>query len=114
VNGRTRARVAAPAAFLLGVTIAVLLVRAGLEHHPAATTTTTAAATTHRTTTQARTTTTTVKPPRVAGATYVTIQSGDTFYSLATAAGISVSELEALNPGVSPYAIHVGQRIRVK
>ncbi len=112
MSARTRARVLAPAAFLLGVTIVVLLVRAGLERHtaPAATTATTAATptTTHAAApaqTRQRT------PP---SGRYVSVHKGDTFYSIATRAGISVAQLEALNPGVSPYAIHVGQRIRVK
>jgi LysM repeat protein len=112
VSGRTRARVLAPVAFLLGVTIIVLLVRAGLEHHtaPTATSATTAAskATMHASAPARRR-----HRPAPAGR-YVIVQKGDTFYSIATAAGIGVARLEALNPGVSPYALRVGQRIRVK
>jgi len=100
-------RVAAPAAFLLAVTVAVLLVRAGLRHAPAATATTTTVAT-H------------ASPPRHRVAApaptrrYVIVAKGDTLDSLARAAGIGVAQLEALNPGVDPTALRVGERIRVK
>lgn len=112
MSSRTFARTAAPAAFLLGVTIVVLLVRAGLEHRPAPRPATTAAATTAPTRP--------AHPKRrrravpAAGTRYVTVKQGDTFYSIAAAAGIDVPRLEALNPGVSPYSIHAGERIRVK
>jgi LysM repeat protein len=113
VSGRTTARVAAPAAFLLAVTIAVLLIRAGLRHHEAApattATTVTTTATHHKHRKKAH-----PKPAAPAAGVYVTVQSGDTFYSIATRAGLSLDRLKALNPGVSPYAIHIGQRIRVK
>jgi LysM repeat protein len=114
---RHLARFGAPAAFLLGITIAALLVRAGLESGgaPARTgtvgparqvTTATAATRTRPATTHAATT--------AAAGEYVTVQSGDSLYAIATRAGTSVSAIEALNPGVDPAALHVGQRIRVK
>ena len=113
MSERTAARVAAPVAFLAGVTIAVLLIRDGLRHHdappaPAATVTTTAAAQHHAAKKKPH------HKPQPSGAAYVTVQSGDTFYAIATRAGISLDQLKALNPGVSPYSIHVGERIRVK
>jgi len=107
-------RWAAPAAFLAALTIAVLLIRAGLTHDspPApqptiAAPTTTAKTTTSRETTRATTTSATA-------AQYVTVQSGDTYGSIASANGTSVQQLEELNPGVSPTALTVGQKIRVK
>ena len=111
------ARFGAPVAFLLGVTIAVLLVRAGLNAGaaPPATTalgpaTRTATASSHTTSGRSATTTATT----TAAAAYVTVQKGDTFGSIAAAAGASVAEIEALNPGVSSNTLQVGQRIRVK
>lgn len=102
------ARYLAPAAFLAGVTIAVLLVHAGLQGGSTKTTTTLGPVTT-RATTIARTT------PRAAGPKrFYTVQSGDTFGSIASKEGISVEQLQALNPGVSSNALQVGQKLRVK
>ena len=113
MTGRSAARVAAPAAFLLVITIAVLLVRDGLRHPspvPAPKATTTVATTTRPAAHKPKPR----RPHPAAGGAYVTVQSGDTFYAIATRAGISVDRLKSLNPGVSPYAIHIGERIRVK
>ena len=49
-----------------------------------------------------------------AGAQYYVVQSGDTFGSIAAHYGTTVSAIEALNAGVSPNALSVGQKIRVK
>ena len=43
-----------------------------------------------------------------------TVQSGDTFGSIASKTGTTVARLEQLNPGVDPAALHVGQKIRVQ
>jgi LysM repeat protein len=113
------ARLGAPAAFLLGVTVAVLLVRAGIEGGatpartgplgPASRTTTVFTVPTGTATgTGARTATT------GAARQYVTVRRGDTFGSIAASAGISVAAVEALNPGVSSNTLQVGQKIRVK
>ncbi|YCM45386.1 LysM peptidoglycan-binding domain-containing protein [Verrucomicrobiaceae bacterium 227] len=42
-----------------------------------------------------------------------TIQSGDTFYSIARTHKLSVTELRALNPDVSTHLITTGQKLRV-
>jgi hypothetical protein len=106
------ARYAAPAAFLLGITIAVLLIRSGLGGGSAPGTTTLRPATrTSPTHTQTRSGTRTT--PNAAQRFY-TVQSGDTFGSIAASEGISVAQLETLNPGVSSNALRVGQRLRVK
>src|ERR1700741_1114564 len=93
-------RCGAPAAFLLAVTIAVLLVRSGLHHRaaPASVTTTvettTAAPQTHR--------------PR-----YYTLRARETLSDVAVRFNTTVEQLLALNPRVKPTALIVGQRIRV-
>lgn len=109
------ARLAAPVAFLLGVTIAVLLVRSGLggSSQP----TTTLGPVTHAVTSTGRgSSTPATGSPTTTGAAarYVTVASGDTFGSIAASAGTSVARIEELNPGVSSNALHVGQRIRVR
>jgi LysM repeat protein len=113
------ARFAAPAAFLAAVTVAVLLVRAGLSasDEPSTTTAATAttsatrATTTRRTTTRATTTagTTTAGEPR-----FYTIESGDTFASIAAEFDTTVDRLRELNPEVDPTQLTIGQRIRVE
>lgn len=113
---RQVARVGAPAAFLAAVTIAVLLIRAGLGGGGGTTTTasvptatvpqaTRAAATTTRT----RTATATTK-----SAEFYTVAAGDTFGTIAARFGTTVAQLEQLNPGVSSSSLSIGQRIRVK
>ena len=104
------ARFAAPAAFLLAVTVAVLLVRAGFQGGSdsgggtTAPTTTSAAATTTTTTA-----TTTTQPAK----RFYTIQAGDTLDIVAAKYGKTVDDLLALNPGVDPHALRIGQKIRV-
>ena len=107
----TLARYAAPAAFLLAATIAVLIVRAALTDGDAATTPPAA-------TTTVRTTTTTQPGPGTtttpAGAQFYTIQAGDTLADVAEQYDTTVEQLLVLNPDVDPVALTIGQRIRVK
>ena len=104
------ARHAAPAAFLLGVTIAVLLIRSGLGGGSPSTTT--VGPVTHPTTTSA--TTTKRGSTTARGTRYYTVQRGDTFGSISSKTGASIAELERLNPGVSSNTLQVGQKLRVK
>jgi LysM repeat protein len=109
---RQLARLGAPAAFLLAVTIFVLIVRSGMddESTPAATetravTTRAQPATTARATTAAATT----------GAEEVhTVQRGDTYETIAAQYGTTVDALLELNPGVDPTQLTIGQEIRVR
>jgi len=100
------ARYGAPAAFLAGVTIAVLLVHSALSHSSSTTTATVA------TTTQTHESTATTKKQAKVKRFY-TVQSGDTFGTIASKAGISVEQLQSLNPGVSSNALQVGQKLRI-
>jgi LysM repeat protein len=121
---RELTRFGAPAAFLAAATVAVLLIKAGLNHgadtaaDTAGLATTTAATTTHATTTTklvltgtdtATTSTATTTP----GAQYYVIQSGDTLGAIAARYNTTVDELLTLNPQVDPNALHPGDRIRV-
>lgn len=111
MRGNTRiARYAAPAAFLLAATVAILLVRSGLENgdaRPPSTTPTTTAPQT----TEPGTTTSTSGP---AGARFYVIQAGDTLAVIAEENDTTVEQLLVLNPDLDPVALTVGQRIRVK
>ena len=119
VKRRELTRFGAPALFLLAVTVAVLLVKSGLDNgssdETVATPTTTAQATTTAPTTtitltDSGTSATTTAP---ANAQYYVIQSGDTFGTIASQYNTTVDELMTLNPGVDPSALQPGQRIRV-
>jgi LysM repeat protein len=112
-GGRARARIArfaAPAAFLAAATVAILIVRAGLDTAepapPVVQPPTTAATTTEPATTAATTT-------EAAGQFYV-IEPGDTLAVIAEEHDTTVEQLLVLNPDLDPVALTVGQRIRVE
>jgi peptidoglycan endopeptidase LytE len=98
-------RYGAPAAFLLAATIAVLLVRSGLR-------TDAAPVTTARTTTTVSTTASTPVPPR--RRRFYRLRAGETLSDVAIKFDTSVERLLALNRGIEPTNLVVGQRIRIK
>lgn len=51
--------------------------------------------------------------PWLLGYRQVTVQPGDSFYTLAQAAGIPIAAIQAANPGLSPLRLQVGQRLIV-
>jgi LysM repeat protein len=115
----------APAAFLAAVTIAVILIKAGLNAGSGSTTTlglpTTSTPTKTATTTTKLVlttpqggTTTTGTDTTAPGAEYYVVLSGDTLGSIAGKYSTTVDELMTLNPGIDPTAMHIGQRIRIK
>jgi hypothetical protein len=101
-------RLAAPAAFLLAVTIAVLLVRAGLHGDDDEEQT---QPVTLARTTRAQLTTATSRP-RLTQRTY-TVREGDTLDQIALDFDTTVERLLELNPGIEPTALRPGQRLRV-
>ncbi|MFM1943731.1 MAG: LysM domain [Verrucomicrobiota bacterium] len=54
-----------------------------------------------------------VEPARPASIQYYTVRKGDTFYNLAKRAGLSVAELQRLNPEVRPSSLQIGQRLKI-
>jgi LysM repeat protein len=116
-------RYGAPAAFLAAVTIAVILIKAGLNSGAGSTTTVGLFPTTSHTTTATTTklvlttppaTTATTTETTTPGAEYYVVQSGDTLGSIAQKYSTTVTEVMTLNPGIDPTALHIGQKIRVK
>jgi LysM repeat protein len=110
-------RWAAPVAFLVGLTIAVVLIHNGLSSGDGGSTpavTSVPAATTTFARTRPSATTSTATQTSSSAAEYYVVQSGDTFGTIASRYGTSVTQIEALNPGVSSNALTVGQKIRVK
>jgi lysozyme len=126
---RELTRYGAPALFLAAVTVAVLLVKAGLdsgsgsEANTSPLPTTTAAVTTPPVTTKlvlttpttstAVTSTTTSTTTTTTGGQYYVIQAGDTLGAIAAKYKTSVDQLLTLNPGLDPNALQPGARIRV-
>jgi LysM repeat protein len=103
VDRRSAARFGAPLVFLAAVTVAVLLVRSGLDEasnrsRPSQATQTAPARTT----------------PQKSAARYYRIKTGDTLAAIAPRFHLTEAELVALNPGIEPTALHVGQKIRVR
>ena len=98
-------RYAAPAAFLLAVTIAVVLVRSGLEHSPS---------------TGSTSSTTRAIPPSPQVSTtankreYWTVRAGDTFGVISSKTGVSVARIQRLNPKVTSTSLFIGERVRIK
>ena len=119
VRRRELTRFGAPVAFLAAVTVAVVLVKAGLNNGSGTTTdtlgltTTTAGTTTQGTTTKLVLTGTPPSTATTPGGQYYVIQSGDTLGAIATKYNTTVDRLLKLNPGVDPNALHPGDRIRV-
>jgi LysM repeat protein len=98
-------RYVAPAAFLLAVTVAVALVRSGLEHSSS----------------QPSTTTTTSRiPPSPQVSTtasnrqYWTVRAGDTFGVISTTTGVPVARIQRLNPKVTSTSLFIGEKVRIK
>jgi peptidoglycan DL-endopeptidase LytF len=98
-------RYGAPVAFLAAVTVAVLLVRSGLETKSAPVTTTIATTAS----TQTGTTPGGRHRPR-----FYRLRGGETLSDVALRFNTTVDTLMALNPHIKPYALRVGQRIRVR
>jgi LysM repeat protein len=104
----TITRYAAPIVFLAAVTVAVLLVRAGLsEGNDATQPRPTAAGTTG-------TPAVTTRPRPSARPRHYVIQAGDTLETVAAEFDTSVEQLLILNPDIDPVALGIGERIRVK
>jgi LysM repeat protein len=102
VDRRRAARVAAPLAFLAAVTVAVLLVRAGLDEGST------------RTDSPVPTASAPTSTTPVAARRFYRIRAGDTLAAIAPRFGLTEVELVALNPGIEPTALRIGQRIRVR
>jgi LysM repeat protein len=105
-------RYAAPAAFLLAATIAVLLIRSGLQAGgPTTATTLGVPTTTHKVV--ATTTTTKTKTTATARRFWI-VQAGDTFGVISSKTGVPVATIEQLNPNVKSTSLFIGEKIRLR
>jgi LysM repeat protein len=109
-------RYAAPAAFLLVATVAIVLIRSGIEsgHDQRPAKSASVPLPPHR-----KVITTTTKRTTTAGTTttaeeFWTVQAGDTFGVISTKTGVPVATIEKLNPDASSTTLHIGQKIRIR
>jgi LysM repeat protein len=107
-------RYAAPAAFLLAVTVAVVLIRAGMNSGNAPHVATTVAPAPHKTVDVATTTTAKTKKKAKAAKRYWTVQAGDTFEVISSRTGVPVATIEQLNPTVKSTSLFIGEKLRLE
>jgi LysM repeat protein len=102
-------RYAAPAAFLLAVTIAVVLIRSGINSGKARPPVTAP-------TVQSRphVTTTTKKTKKAPGQRFWTVQAGDTFNVISSKTGVPIATIARLNPNASSTSLYIGEKIRIR
>jgi LysM repeat protein len=106
-------RYVAPAAFLLAATIAILLIRSGLQAGTSTPKTTSAAPTVPRKTVSTGTTTGKTTTTR-SGQRFWTVQAGDTFGVISTKSGVPVATIQQLNPNVKSTSLFIGQKLRLR
>jgi LysM repeat protein len=107
-------RYAAPAAFLLAVTVAVVLVRAGLHSGGHTADTTTTPPVTTQQASETATVTSTSKTHKPAARKYWTVQAGDTFGVISSKTGVPVATIEQLNPTVHSTSLYIGEKVRIR
>jgi LysM repeat protein len=105
-------RYAAPAAFLLAATIAIVLIRSGMDAGDDAATRVTNAPTITRK--QVATTTTKGGTTTASTQKFWTVQAGDTFGVISTKTGVPVVTIARLNPNVSSTSLFIGEKIRLR
>ncbi len=105
-------RFVAPAAFLLAATIAVVLIRAGVEAgHPGRTASVgSPAPRKHLVATTPVTTTT----KRSSGKRFWIVRAGDTFAVISSKTGVPVATIVRLNPNVHSTSLFIGERVRLR
>jgi LysM repeat protein len=108
-DNRQLAHYGIPILFLLAVTVFVLILRGGFTGG-----TPSAANSTSSTNTKTVTTSTSTTSQQPAKVSLYTVRSGDTLGAIAIHFGISVDDIIALNQGIQPTALTVGQKIKVK
>ena len=108
-------RYAAPAAFLLAATIAVLLIRSGLQAGGSSPTTTNVVpVTVHKRVSTTKTTTRPTTTSTKTAARFWTVQAGDTFGVISSKTGVPVATIEQLNPNVKSTSLFIGEKVRLR
>lgn len=89
---------AAPAAFLLAVTIAVLIIHGALHHGSSAKTPAASPK----------------SVPALSKVTVYRVRAGDTLASISVKTGIGKARLLSLNPKLQPTSLFIGEKIRLR
>lgn len=105
-------RYVAPAAFLLAATIAVVLIRSGVEAGGSrhGTTSGTAPAARKHVVATTSATTTKVSPKK----RFWIVGAGDTFAVISSKSGVPVATIVRLNPKAHSTSLFIGERIRLR
>jgi LysM repeat protein len=114
VRGEDWRRYAAPAAFLLAATIAILLIRSGLHAGGPFTTTKAVPSTVPKTVVTSKSTTTSKTASTAVARRFWTVQAGDTFGVISSKTGVPVATIERLNPKVKSTSLFIGQKVRLR
>ena len=117
-RGRGWQRFVAPAAFLLAATIAIVVVRSGLEagKNPASASVSVPTVPRKHTLTRTAPTTTAkaktkTRPSRLR---FWTVQAGDTFGVVSSKTGVPVATIQRLNPKVKSTSLFIGEKLRLR
>ncbi len=105
-------RYVAPAAFLLAATIAVVLIRAGLEAGGSARTPSAGPAAPPKHV--VATTPVTTAAGASSGRRFWVVRAGDTFAVISSKTGVPVATIVRLNPSVHSTSLFIGERIRLR
>jgi LysM repeat protein len=107
-------RYVAPAAFLLAATVAILLIRSGLQAGTSTPTTAAVVTAPHKTVSTSTSassgrTTTSSSAPR-----FWTVQAGDTFGVISAKSGVPVATIQQLNPTVKSTSLFIGEKLKLR
>lgn len=109
-------RYVAPAAFLLAATIAIVLIRAGIDsgHDHAAKTTVIVPQTPYKRVSTTASKSKTKRTSTTTGKQFWTVQAGDTFSVISSKSGVPIATIQELNPNASSTTLHIGEKIRIR
>jgi LysM repeat protein len=114
VRGREWQRYAGPAAFLLAATIAILLIRSGLEAGGGPAPTSPPIPTVPRKRIATTTSLTTTAKAKRTAQRFWTVQAGDTFGVISTKSGVPVATIQRLNPNAKSTSLFIGEKLRLR
>ena len=105
---------AAPAAFLVGATIAILLVRSAVSNDASPASTAVSIPSVPRKTVAEKPRPAPRTKPRTTAARFYTVVAGDTFEVIAQKTGVPAAKIQQLNPNVQSTALYIGQKLRIR
>lgn len=115
MRGREWQRYVAPAAFLVAATVAILLIRSGLEAGGKPVNAPVSVPTVPRKHIATTTTAPTITgQPKPGGPQFWTVQPGDTFGVISSKTGVPVATIEQLNPKVKSTSLFISEKIRLR